>query len=54
MEESLKNLCVQGWRESQWLRELASLPEELGLILCTLTSVYNSRLRGSDALFWPP
>jgi hypothetical protein len=39
----------------QWLRTLAALPENSGVILSThmqLRTVYNSRSRESNGFFW--
>jgi hypothetical protein len=38
---------------AQWLRALAVLAEDPGLILSTLMVFHNSRFRGSENLFWP-
>jgi hypothetical protein len=39
---------------AQQLRALAALPEGLGLSQITNMAVYNSHLKRSEALFWPP
>lgn len=39
---------------TQWLRALATLPEDLDMIPTRLlTTIYNSSPRGSDTLFGP-
>lgn len=42
---------------AQWLRALAALTADLSSGLTParrLTTIYDSSLRGSDTLFWPP